>query len=156
MEQEPGSGGKESAEFTIRNLAGYQIRAERVTGDKLTRAKPLAAQTEAGNVYLVAAAWNEAFLAEAHRFNGVSGVAIATLPNRKVRQSIAPNVALTAAASKTPVPALRRVTVSRKSLPCSRRPQLEPVGLDRSNRLTSRVERNREQLAPSRTASNRA
>ncbi len=29
---------------------------------------------EAGNVYLVAGEWNEAFRAEAHRFNGVSGV----------------------------------------------------------------------------------
>jgi predicted phage terminase large subunit-like protein len=73
VEQEPGSGGKESAENTIQNLAGYTIKAERVTGDKVTRAGPFAAQAEAGNVYLVASSWNELFLAEAHRFDGVHG-----------------------------------------------------------------------------------
>ena len=34
QEQEPGSGGKESAENTTRNLAGYAIHTERVTGRK--------------------------------------------------------------------------------------------------------------------------
>ncbi len=53
VEQEPGSGGKESAENTIRNLAGHNIRAERVTGSKVDRADPFAAQVEAGNVWLV-------------------------------------------------------------------------------------------------------
>ena len=32
VEQEPGSGGKESAENTIRNLAGYKVFADKVTG----------------------------------------------------------------------------------------------------------------------------
>ena len=72
-EMEPGSGGKESAEATIRNLAGYVVHADRVTGDKVTRAGPLAAQCEAGNVYLVKGDWNEAFLSELHRFGGVHG-----------------------------------------------------------------------------------
>src|SRR5690606_26514623 len=40
IEQEPGSGGKESAESTIKNLRGYNIRAERPTGDKEFRAEP--------------------------------------------------------------------------------------------------------------------
>ena len=64
MEQEPGSGGKESAEASIRNLAGYVVRADRVTGDKTERARPLAAQCEAGNVRLVRASWNQAYLEE--------------------------------------------------------------------------------------------
>lgn len=64
IEQEPGSGGKESAEATIRNLAGYVARAERVTGDKPTRAEQYSAQCEAGNVKLVAGAWNNAFIDE--------------------------------------------------------------------------------------------
>jgi predicted phage terminase large subunit-like protein len=72
-EQEPGSGGKESAESTIRNLAGFTIRAERVTGDKVTRAGPLSAQVEAENVDLLLGDWNEAFLTEAQNFDGVSG-----------------------------------------------------------------------------------
>lgn len=68
IEQEPGSGGKESAEFTIMNLAGHTVRADRVTGDKVQRAGPLSAQAEAGNVRLVRGDWNEAFLAECHAF----------------------------------------------------------------------------------------
>jgi predicted phage terminase large subunit-like protein len=63
-EQEPGSGGKESAEATIRQLAGYGVHAERVTGSKEVRAEPFASQCEAGNVRLAAAAWNGDFLDE--------------------------------------------------------------------------------------------
>lgn len=73
VEQEPGSGGKESAEISIKELAGYDVRAERVTGSKLVRANPLAAQAKAGNVKLVRGAWNETFLAEAHAFTGKDG-----------------------------------------------------------------------------------
>lgn len=65
VEQEPGSGGKESAENTIKNLAGHTIYAHRPTGDKFVRANPLAAAAEAGNVKLRRAPeWNEVFLQE--------------------------------------------------------------------------------------------
>lgn len=64
QEQEPGSGGLESAQATARNLAGYAIHTERVTGDKETRAHPFAAQAEALNVKLVQGAWNAAYLEE--------------------------------------------------------------------------------------------
>lgn len=67
-EQEPGSGGKESAENTVKNLAGFTAKAETVTGDKVLRAGPLAAQAEVGNVYLVAGEWNESYLAELAAF----------------------------------------------------------------------------------------
>jgi len=61
-EQEPGSGGKESAENTIRKtLVGYPVRADRVTGDKVTRAEPFAAQVEAGNVGCLIGDWNSDF-----------------------------------------------------------------------------------------------
>lgn len=68
QEQEPGSGGKESAENTVRNLAGFNIRTERVTGDKATRAGPFAAQCEAGNVTMVEAPWNIPYLDELASF----------------------------------------------------------------------------------------
>ena len=68
VEQEPGSGGKESAQATIRALAGWTVRAERVTGDKLSRAQPFAAQCEARNVKLVRGAWNAAYLDELTMF----------------------------------------------------------------------------------------
>ena len=68
VEQEGGSGGKESAEISIRELAGWMVRAEPVTGKKPTRAGPLAAQAEAGNVKLIRGQWNEDFLHELHGF----------------------------------------------------------------------------------------
>jgi predicted phage terminase large subunit-like protein len=63
-EQEPGSGGKESAEASLRNLAGFAVHADRVTGAKCERARPLAAQCEAGNVRIVRGAWNQRYLEE--------------------------------------------------------------------------------------------
>ncbi len=68
IEQEPGSGGKESAQNSLLNLAGWNARAEPVTGDKVSRARPFAAQAEATNVRLVrdtpSRRWNAAFLDE--------------------------------------------------------------------------------------------
>jgi predicted phage terminase large subunit-like protein len=68
-EQEPGSGGKESSEATIRNLVGFDVRAARPTGSKVVRAGPYSAQAEAQNVYLVRAEWNKEFLDEHHAFD---------------------------------------------------------------------------------------
>lgn len=72
IEQEPGSGGKESAESTIVNLAGFSIYAERPTGDKAVRAEPYAVQVEAGNVYIVAGGddsdWVQEFIDEHKNF----------------------------------------------------------------------------------------
>jgi predicted phage terminase large subunit-like protein len=64
VEQEPGSSGKESAEATVRNLAGFDVHVERPTGDKAVRADPFAAQCEAGNVRLVRGAWNGDYIEE--------------------------------------------------------------------------------------------
>lgn len=64
IEQEPGSGGLESAQSSLRNLAGFAVAAEKVTGEKSTRAMPFAAQCEARNVKLVRGAWNSAYLDE--------------------------------------------------------------------------------------------
>lgn len=68
IEQEPGSGGKESAENTIRALAGFDVRAERPIGDKELRAAPFSAQVEAGNVLMLAGAWNKDFIDELRNF----------------------------------------------------------------------------------------
>jgi predicted phage terminase large subunit-like protein len=64
IEQEPGSGGKESAESTIRNLAGFPVFPERPTGDKDVRLEPFAAQSEADNVRLVRGSWNHEYIEE--------------------------------------------------------------------------------------------
>lgn len=76
-EQEPGSGGKDSALATIRNLTGFAARADRPTGDKAVRANPLAAQAEAGNVHLVRAYWNSSYLDE-----------LAAFPNSKYKDQV--------------------------------------------------------------------
>jgi predicted phage terminase large subunit-like protein len=64
VEQEPGSGGKESAEATIRNLAGWRVTADGPTGEKSVRAEPYAAQVQGGNVLVVKGPWTQAFLDE--------------------------------------------------------------------------------------------
>jgi predicted phage terminase large subunit-like protein len=64
VEQEPGSGGKESAESTIRNLRGFKVYADKVTGSKEIRAEPFAAQVQGGNVYLVAGSYQNDLLDE--------------------------------------------------------------------------------------------
>lgn len=63
-EQEPGSGGKESAQSTVRNLAGFSAYYEPVTGDKVARATPFASQCKAGNVFIVRGRWNTEYLNE--------------------------------------------------------------------------------------------
>lgn len=68
IEQEPGSGGKESAESTIKNLAGYTIKAEKPSGEKTVRAEPFAVQVEAGNVKILKGDWNEAYMGEIKTF----------------------------------------------------------------------------------------
>ncbi len=64
VEQEPGSGGKESAEGTQANLGGFTVKIERVTGAKEVRAEPFATASSVGKVKLLAGAWNNSFLDE--------------------------------------------------------------------------------------------
>jgi len=66
-EQEPGSGGKESAQATTRNLIGFVSTADKPTGDKIFRADPYSVQVNNGNVMLMRGDWNTAFIEE-HRF----------------------------------------------------------------------------------------
>lgn len=68
IEQEPGSGGKESAEATIRNLAGFMVEADKPTGDKAQRADPFSVQINNGNVMMRVADWNKAFKDEFELF----------------------------------------------------------------------------------------
>lgn len=70
-EQEPGSGGKESAQNTVINtLVGFNAHSETVSGkgDKQIRAHPLSIQVKASNIGLVAGEWNEPYLQEAEKF----------------------------------------------------------------------------------------
>jgi len=68
VEQEPGSGGKESAENTVRNLRGWVVEVAAPTGAKEVRAKPFSTQVNMGNVRLVGAPWNRAYVNELAMF----------------------------------------------------------------------------------------
>ena len=67
VEMEPGSGGKESAENTIRNLAGFSVYSDKPTGDKAKRADPYSVQVNNGNIQLLRGNWNKDFVDE-HQF----------------------------------------------------------------------------------------
>ena len=63
--QDPGQAGKAQAQHIMRHvLSGFDYHFSPETGDKESRALPLAAQAEAGNVFLLEGEWNDAFLNE--------------------------------------------------------------------------------------------
>jgi predicted phage terminase large subunit-like protein len=68
FEQEPGSGGVDSARLTVANMAGYAVDIDKVTGSKESRALPWSSQVNAGRVELVQAVWNGAFVDEHRSF----------------------------------------------------------------------------------------
>ncbi len=68
VEREPGSGGLDSAEATSKNLAGYRVIIDLPTGDKVVRADPFAVQVNGGNVWLLKADWNKAYIDELRYF----------------------------------------------------------------------------------------
>lgn len=68
LPQDPGQAGKAQVAGLIRRLAGYQVLASPEQGSKIARATPAAIQVEAGNVFMVAAPWNDALLAELAAF----------------------------------------------------------------------------------------
>lgn len=58
LPQDPGAAGKAQAQAHYRLMAGHKVLIEPVTGDKETRAHPLASQVNVGNIaYLDGAAW---------------------------------------------------------------------------------------------------
>lgn len=74
IEEEFGHNAKEVKAIHAKLFARYAPRFDRVNKAKALRAKPLAAQAEAGNVYLVRAPWNEDFINELVSFPTVEGM----------------------------------------------------------------------------------
>lgn len=68
LPQDPGQAGKSQKAHIASLLAGYIFEITTESGAKEDRARPLAAQVEAGKVYLSRAPWNAAFLAELAMF----------------------------------------------------------------------------------------
>lgn len=62
LAQDPGQAGKDQIDEYTRLLDGYDVRGERESGDKVTRAGGWSAQCEAGNVHLVRGPWVDAYL----------------------------------------------------------------------------------------------
>jgi hypothetical protein len=67
LEQEPGSGGKESAEASVRNLAGHNVFLDKPGAgrSKEVRAEPFCAIVRGGGMWLHAGPWIDGFLEEA-------------------------------------------------------------------------------------------
>jgi predicted phage terminase large subunit-like protein len=68
LPQDPGQAGKAQRSRLAAIMSGYDIHFSPETGSKQDRARPLAAQSESGNIALVRASWNDAFIAEATLF----------------------------------------------------------------------------------------
>lgn len=66
--QDPGQAGKSQIAYLARLLAGHRVTSGPETGDKITRAEPLAAQVNVGNVAMLRAPWNDALIAEMRAF----------------------------------------------------------------------------------------
>jgi predicted phage terminase large subunit-like protein len=68
IEQEPGASGVADAQNYVRLLRGYDVKIFKPSRDKVTRALPVSAQAEHGNVMVLRAPWNEEFFNEAEAF----------------------------------------------------------------------------------------
>lgn len=75
--QDPGQAGKAQAQDFVAALQGYNVTYSPESGDKFTRALPLSAQAEAGNLFLVEGDWNNDFLDE-----------ITAFPNSKFKDQV--------------------------------------------------------------------
>lgn len=67
-QQDPGSAGVFEKDHFIRMLAGYDVSTMVTSKDKVTRAKPVSAQAEVGNIRVLRAPWNAEFFGELENF----------------------------------------------------------------------------------------
>lgn len=63
-EKEGGASGLTVIAARLKTLAGYDYSGVPISGSKVTRSKPFRAQCEGGNVYLLRAEWNTAYIKE--------------------------------------------------------------------------------------------
>ena len=64
LPQDPGQAGKAQKSHLAVKLHGFSVHFSLESGDKVVRATPVAAQAEAGTIFLVRGNWNDAFLDE--------------------------------------------------------------------------------------------
>lgn len=68
IEEEGGSGGKDSALMTVSMLSGFRVIVDKPTGDKETRADPFSSAVNGGNVSVVDGPWLRDLIAELRQF----------------------------------------------------------------------------------------
>lgn len=66
--QDPGQAGKDQSRSYAKILTGYSFMFNPVTGNKITRAEPMAAQWQNGNIYMLEGEWNKPYLDEMDGF----------------------------------------------------------------------------------------
>lgn len=66
--QDPGQAGKDQSRSYAKILTGYSFMSNPVTGNKITRAEPMAAQWQNGNIYMLEGEWNKPYLDEMDGF----------------------------------------------------------------------------------------
>lgn len=66
--KDPGQAGVAQVDDLVAMLAGYNARAEAQSGSKETRAEPLSAQIERGNLFVLNRTWTKAFIEELRFF----------------------------------------------------------------------------------------
>lgn len=68
LPQDPGQAGKAQAQSMIKMLSGFLVKAIPESGSKESRAEPLAAQWQAGNVDVLEAEWNDMYFNQLESF----------------------------------------------------------------------------------------
>ena len=68
LPQDPGQAGKEQAQSYVKFLAGFLVKTIGESGSKESRAEPLAAQWQAGNVDVLVGEWNEMYFNQMESF----------------------------------------------------------------------------------------
>lgn len=66
--QDPGAAGKSVVAYMSKKLHGAKFKFSLESGDKATRAEPIASQVNVGNVRMLKADWNESFVHELASF----------------------------------------------------------------------------------------
>lgn len=66
--QDPGQAGKTQVLYLTRSLQGFRVHSSPESGDKVTRAEPLAAQINVGNVSMLRGPWNDELINEMRMF----------------------------------------------------------------------------------------
>lgn len=70
LPQDPGQAGRAQVTYLTRRLAGWRVVSSTESGAKGTRAMPVASQVNTGNLSMLRAGWNRAFLEELQDFPG--------------------------------------------------------------------------------------